>query len=94
MAFKLSKDQKSRLETHRMAYLDAVMDMNAKASEFAQFLDEIIEEKQGEFDEKSEKWQEGEKGEAAKEWIEAFEEVKGELEGLDVPEEFDLNDEA
>lgn len=56
---------------------------NAALEKAKEFVDGIAEEAQSEFDDKSEKWQEGERGDAVSSWID-------ELRNADLPEEIDL----
>ena len=57
---------------------------NEIVSEAFGFLDDIVNEREGEFDEMSERWQEGERGEATQSWIESLQEARDEL--IDVEE--------
>jgi exonuclease VII small subunit len=43
--------------------------LNAKLTEARGFVEDIYNERQGEYDDKSERWQEGERGEAAQSWL-------------------------
>lgn len=47
------------------------------------FFDDIHSEREGEWDDKSEKWQEGERGDAARNWIDAIGEVRDQLDPID-----------
>ena len=62
MAFKISKAHASQLDELVSAY------EHARAA-LAEWLDELASEWEEEFNEKSEKWQEGEAGQAAQEHI-------------------------
>lgn len=57
---------------------------NETVAEAYGFLDDIINEREGEFDDMSERWQEGDRGEATQSWIESLQEVRDEL--IDVEE--------
>lgn len=57
---------------------------NEIVSEAFGFLDDIVNEREGEFDEMSERWQEGERGEVTQSWIESLQEARDEL--IDVEE--------
>ena len=62
-----------RLEEQRSILDDAVNDCNGAMQDVADFLERIKERLNGEYDDKSEKWQEGEKGTAVRDWIDTFE---------------------
>jgi len=47
------------------------------------FVEDIISEREGEFDYKSERWQEGDRGEAARAWIDSLQESLDELTDLE-----------
>ena len=66
MAFKLTK--RERAEGQKL--FDA---FDTAASELSQWLADLAEDWNGQFDEKSEKWQEGEAGEAARAKIDIIE---------------------
>lgn len=68
------------LETKVAAYNEVLQEARG-------FVEDIASERRGQFDDKSEKWQEGDKGQAAGEWIDAFEQA--ELDGFEIvwPEE-------
>lgn len=57
----------------------AIEAVNTKVEEAREMLEELRDTIQAEFDEKSEKWQEGEKGEAWKELLESLDEQIGVL---------------
>ncbi len=70
----------------------ALTEYNDALAEAKEFTDEIHGDRQNEYDEKSEKWQEGERGEIASSWL-------GEWEGIDLseieiekPDEIDVPD--
>jgi hypothetical protein len=68
----------------------AIADYNEKSLEAAGFAEDIGNAADGEIDDKSEKWREGEKGEAAIEWKDAWQGVEiGELE-MDWPDEISV----
>jgi len=79
MAFKLNKKDASRLNELHQKYEAAKQDLS-------ELLDEIASEWEGEFSEKSEKWVEGEAGQAAQERIDM---VRGWFD--DMPAEGDPN---
>lgn len=54
--------------------------LNEKIDEARGFVEDIKNERQEEFDDKSERWQDGERGEAAQEWLQAWENAEAELE--------------
>jgi hypothetical protein len=77
MAIKLTAAQRKEIER-----LEGVI--TAARDELQAMLEEIAETWQSEWDEKSERWQEGEAGEAAQERINAVEEAAGEIEGIEI----------
>lgn len=72
MAFKLSKTEQAELRK----LIDRVEDATG---ELAQWLDTLADEWRGEFDEKSEKWQEGEAGASVQERIDTIEAWRDQL---------------
>jgi len=84
--FKFNKAQKKLCEELRVAYSEARADLEARAEELHSFLNEVHDSMSAGFEEKSEKWQEGESGEAAREWIESLEEKCDELGNIEIPE--------
>lgn len=67
----------------------AVSEYNSCRTDLADNLQALLDEQQGEFDEKSEKWQAGEKGEAAQAWLE---EIAGKIGDIDTDVDLDLPD--
>lgn len=70
--------------------------LNEKLEEVRGFVEDIHSERQTDFDGKSERWQEGERGQAAQDWLQEWENGMGDLEdmplleapdvGLDIPD--------
>lgn len=60
-----------------------VTPLGDKMDEARGFVEDIQNERQEEFDDKSERWQEGERGEAAQSWLQQWEQGASEL---DTPE--------
>lgn len=79
MAFKIRKADYDELTKLHSAVAEAITAYRNK-------LDEVYQEFNGDYDDKSEKWQEGEKGEAVKSWLDEMSEQ------LDVLENFELNE--
>lgn len=67
----------------------AVDKLNLTLEEVRNFADEVKSEAQDYFDERSEKWQEGDKGQQYQEWINSMETV-AELEDIETVEPDDL----
>ena len=76
-------DAKGELENAVLAFNDKIDEawadveaaqtaMNEVVQEANAFCQEVADEAQGEFDDRSEKWQEGERGEAVATWIEEW----------------------
>lgn len=74
------EDAKDAVHERVVAYNDVVR-------EIAGWRDEFVAEKRGEWDEKSEKWQAGDKGQAASGWIDEFENLNLDEIEVDWPEE-------
>lgn len=79
------EDGKSELEEAITKLIDAFNDrylapFNEFMSEARGFVEDIQNERQDEFDDKSERWQESERADSARTWIEAYENA---VEGLD-----------
>lgn len=82
-----------KLEDEVSSINETVGELNELLSEANGVVEDIAAEMQGEFDDKSEKWQEGERGEATAEWIneldafnlEEVEEYK--IDPLEMPED-------
>lgn len=74
---KVIEDALGSINAARTAYNEVVADAFG-------FLDDIINEREGKFDDMSERWQEGERGEATQSWIESLQEARDEL--IDIEE--------
>ena len=61
-----------RLEEQRSILDDATNDCNGAMQGVADYLERIKDRLTGEYDDKSEKWQEGEKGTTVRDWIDTF----------------------
>lgn len=70
----------------------AQTEYNELLGEISEFRDEIVSERQGEWDDKSEKWQEGERGEAAQSWITAWENIDFSEVDISQPDELEEPD--
>lgn len=56
--------------------------LNEKIEEARGFVEDIKNERQEEFEDKSDRWQEGERGQSAQDWLQAWETAEGELEAI------------
>lgn len=65
---------------------DAMSEYNGALSDARDFIDEKHTAFEDEYGEKSEKWQEGDRGSAARDWIDSFESVDLEDAELDAPD--------
>jgi len=84
---KLSKKDEAQLDELHQKVVDAAVALNAARSEFEQFREEKVAEMESFFEERSERWQESEKGEAYRQWITEWErEVLDEVD--EAPEEY------
>jgi hypothetical protein len=66
-----------------------VSPLSEKMTEAYGFVEDIVNERQGDFDDKSERWQEGECGQAAQSWIQEWESG---MQGLEAPAELEAPD--
>lgn len=103
MAIKLSKAQtkerdqlltrlreaKEKLEAAQADYEAAMTAYDLVVGDIATWRDDVVSDWQSEFDDKSERWQEGERGEAASAFIQEWEGL--ELEELEEPNWPDLD---
>jgi vacuolar-type H+-ATPase subunit I/STV1 len=67
---------------------DFINDYNGALSDARDFVERVKDEFTTEYDEKSEKWQEGDRGVAARDWIDSFDNVELDDAELDAPEPF------
>lgn len=67
----------------------AVETYNTALGDLRTCIEEIAQEKRDEFDEKSEKYQEGENGQKVGRWVETLEERATELDDIEAPEGLD-----
>jgi uncharacterized coiled-coil DUF342 family protein len=77
------------LKTAKDAVTSAIEDYNAKREDLRETLQTLRDELQGDYDEKSERWQAGEKGVATAAWIEDIGEKTTHVEDdaeLDLPD--------
>lgn len=65
---------------------EALNDYNGAISDAYEFVDRVKTEFNDAYEEKSEKWQEGDRGSAAREWIDSFDSVELEQVEMDAPE--------
>lgn len=56
--------------------------LNEKIEEARGFVEDIKNERQEEFEDKSDRWQEGERGQSAQDWLQAWETAERELEAI------------
>jgi len=78
-------DAYEQVETARAAYLETLEAGTA-------FIAGVREDAQSYFDDRSEAWQEGEKGEAYQDWINELDDVNLDAPELDQPTELDMPD--
>ena len=65
---------------------------NETVTAAAEFRDNIVEQRQGEWDDKSERWQEGDRGQSAQGWISEWEGASLEPLEVEQPEELEVPD--
>lgn len=68
----------------------AQLNYNAAISDAQQFCADLAEDKRDEYDDKSERWQNGDTGQAASDWIDAWDVVEFEELDTEKPEPVDL----
>lgn len=84
------------IETYNAAVAEAKIDLqdavdtyNEIVQDAQYFITEIAEAKRGEYDDKSERWKEGEAGELASEFVDVWEGIEMEPIDLDIPGDID-----
>lgn len=82
------------LEAAKETLIEAVTAYNEKLSEFKEFTDDIASQGDDALQEKSEKWQEGDRGSSAQEWINEWENVEFANFEPDLPDTITLDVEA
>jgi hypothetical protein len=90
MAFRLSKTQNKEFYAAAQVAIDrfsalelAVGEYNEALSELRGMVEGFVEEWRSAYEDRSEKWQESDKGTAANEFIDEWEAFAGELEAID-----------
>jgi F0F1-type ATP synthase membrane subunit b/b' len=63
---------------------DALADYNSTLGEARQFVADIVSQAEEDFSDKPERWQEGERGEIVREWIDEWEQAQ--LDDIELPE--------
>jgi phage-related protein len=74
------------IEEQKSAVEDCLNDLNGAISDLRNFIEQKRDEFQGEFDDKSEKWQEGDRARAIADWIGTFDNVSLEDAQIEFPE--------
>jgi len=99
MAMKISKAQRSAISEAADALRGCkdtltaqIEDYNAKRTELQAAIDDVKDALRTEWDEKSEGWQEGERGQAANAWIEDIEDKASQLDDELEVEMLDIDD--
>lgn len=95
MTFKISAAQKKRrsqitddLREKGQTLIEAVKAFNQSMEDAREFINlDLVGHFQEEYDEKSDNWQEGDRGSATSDWINTLDESAGELQ--DIAEDFD-----
>lgn len=64
----------------------AIETYNGVLADARGFIEDIVSERNGDFEDKSERWQEGERGEVIREWIDSFDNAMSELEDVEAIE--------
>lgn len=74
--------------------LESLNDYNTVVEQAREFVEERHDQMQSQYEDRSEKWQQSEKGEAFQEWLNEWEEAQSELEDIDLamPVEVDTPD--
>ena len=93
MAIKLDKDQRARFDELKRKLDGARAELAEAVAEAQEFAQEVVGAVEAEFEGKSDKWIDSERGQKAQEWLDAWQEA-GELAEVDGYAEFlDLDDE-
>lgn len=79
MAFKIKTKEFDELSTLRKTAEDAVVEYKEK-------LQSLFDDFDGEYGERSEKWQEGDKGQEVRGWLDEIEQVLSDLDNVDIGE--------
>jgi hypothetical protein len=74
------------IEEQKSAVEDCLNDLNGAIFDLRNFIEQKRDEFQGEFDDKSEKWQEGDRARAIADWIGTFDNVSLEDAQIEFPE--------
>lgn len=61
--------------------------LNATLTEARNFIEDIVNERQGDYDDKSERWQDGDNGQNAQAWLQEWESGINELEDVEAVED-------
>lgn len=77
---------------HKEAVEEALEEYNNKVGELKSVYEGIANDARGYFDERTERWQESETGQAYEEWVEQLEELDIEEVEIELPEEIDFPD--
>lgn len=85
-------DMNEAMADHKTSVEEAQEVYNELLGELQAFRDARVEEWRGEYDEKSEKWQEGERAETVSSWIEEYEGIDLEDINIDLPDDVDEPD--
>lgn len=92
MAFRISKEKRKEIDAAVAVLVEqgnAIEDVINRYAEARQALLDILEgvadDMQGEYDDKSEKWQEGDKASAVSDWIEHLRGIENDIEEIDTP---------
>lgn len=81
------------VEELKAGVVTALESYNEVVGETRGFVEDIASTADGQFDDKSEKWQEGDKGQQVREWIDAWQNEPFEDVEITFPEELELPDE-
>lgn len=83
MALKFNRTERKELDAHtaklkklREEIFAKIQEYNDEVDNFTNTRDEAADRVQGEYDDKSERWQEGERGQAVAEWLEEVRQVE------------------
>jgi hypothetical protein len=97
VAFKLDSKMKKRrdeivadMERKKAGISDAISYYNQSLEDARDFINnDLVGKFNDEFDEKSEKWQEGERADATRTWIDEIEAIANDFEDIDEPDSID-----
>lgn len=85
-----------KLNEVRTMFQQMLEDFNETREELRGFIEDIISEKESDFEDKSDNWRDGDRGQATDSWIESLRDVETALQDdleVEIPEDIEFTDE-